>query len=185
MLAAICLLLVCILDYLTPLHIGGIGIFYMASIPIVMQESKKTIIYIAALATVLITLNYLYFSTISPSPEWKIPINRIISVAGLWVTAVIAMNYKQLQHQLFSQRTDYTETLEEVIFITSHKVRNPVTNIVKIIELLEDDHLSEQNIKEMMQHLRKSAKDLEIATREMTDTISEKEYNKEILSLSA
>lgn len=185
MLAALCLLLVCILDYLTPLHTaGGIGILYMASIPIIMQESKKAIIYMACLSTALIILNYIYFSSISDTSQWGFPINRVISVIGLWVATAIALDYKIVQNKLSNQTTSYTETLEEIIFITSHKVRNPVTNIVKIIELMDDEHLTEQNLKEMMLYLRKSAKDLESATREMTDNICDKEYNQEILSPS-
>ncbi|MBB6271061.1 putative membrane protein [Pedobacter cryoconitis] len=183
-LAGICLLLVCILDYLTPLHIGGIGIFYMASIPIVMNESKKTIIYIAALATVLIISNYIYFYPASFESVWILPINRIISVLGLWVAAIIGINYKHLQNKLSNQRAAYTQTLNDVIFINSHKVRNPVTNIVKIAELMDDEHLTAQNIKEMVFYLRKSAEDLDIATREMTDTICKEENNHYILSLS-
>lgn len=163
---------------------GGIGILYMASFPIIMHESKKTIIYITCLSTTLIILNYIYFSSISSNPQWMFPINRIISVIGLWVAATIVLDYKKVHTQLSNQTTSYTETLEEIIFITSHKVRNPVTNIVKIVELMDDENLTEQNLKEMMFYLHKSVKDLESATREMTDNICDKEYNQNVLSVS-
>ncbi|PTT02720.1 hypothetical protein DBR11_04125 [Pedobacter sp. HMWF019] len=183
-LAAICLLQICILDYLTPLETsGGFGILYIACIPIVMKESKKIIICVASLSTALIILNYLYFSSDLPVSQWMFPVNRIISVIGLWVATAIALDYKKVRNQLSNQTTSYTETLEEIIFITSHKVRNPVTNIVKIVELMDDEDLTEQNVKEMMFYLRKSVKDLESATREMTDHICDKEYNQNVLSV--
>lgn len=185
LLAAICLLQVCILDYLTPLSTSGaLGILYMISIPILMKESKKTIIYMAGLSTALIIINYVYFSSISGASQWMFPINRIISVIGLWVATTIALDYKKVQSQLINQTTSYTETLEEIIFMTSHSVRNPVTNIVKIVELMDDEELTAQNLREMMGYLRKSVKDLESATREMTDSICDKEYNQTVLSVA-
>ncbi|WP_146186454.1 hypothetical protein [Pedobacter sp. HMWF019] len=148
-----------------------------------MKESKKIIICVASLSTALIILNYLYFSSDLPVSQWMFPVNRIISVIGLWVATAIALDYKKVRNQLSNQTTSYTETLEEIIFITSHKVRNPVTNIVKIVELMDDEDLTEQNVKEMMFYLRKSVKDLESATREMTDHICDKEYNQNVLSV--
>lgn len=187
MLAEMCFLFVFILDSLMPLHVaGGIGVLYIVAILICMYESKKTILYTALFATLLIILKYIFFAFfLHPLQHQGIPFNRIISLIGLWIAVIVALKSKQIDELLIIKKSEYKETIAEIIYINSHKVRKPVTNIVKLVELMEDNNLSDQHAKQMLAHLRKSAQELEAATREMTDTISEKEYNHEILMPSS
>ena len=182
-----CFLFVFTLDYLIPFKVaGGIGTLYIAAILINTTESKKTILFTTLLATILISIKFIYFFNISnPVQHLGFPFNRILSIIGLWVATVVALKVKQADEELLLQRAKYTEAIEEIIYINSHKVRKPVTNIVKLVELMEDDNLSDKHAKQMMAYLRKSAKELESATREMTDTISEKDYNQELLISSS
>lgn len=182
MLAGICFLFVCIIDYFTPLYtFGGIGILYIAAIWLGMRESRRIIVYTAVFATLLIILNYLYFSRIYNGQQEVIPFNRIISIIGLWIAVVVAWKSKKAEERISVQRADYVKTIEEIVYINSHKVRNHVANIVKIVELLEEDNLSDQHSLQMLAYLRRSAQELDIATREMTETISDKDYNQELL----
>jgi len=167
LLAIFCLLFVCVLDYFTPLDVA-IGILYTSIILIVLRETKKTILLLTIIATLLIIINFVYFNAIATFSHWVFPVNRLISIIGLWVTTTVALNYKILQEKLLKERIEYTETLEEVIFVTSHRVRNPVANIVKIVEIMGDDHISVKNLKEMIPFLGKSAEELDTVIKDMT-----------------
>lgn len=183
MLAEMCFLFVFILDALTPLKVaGGIGILYMVVVLISMYESKKAILYTALFATLLIIIKYICFSIyLHPSQQSGIPFNRIISIIGLWIAVIVALKSKQFDELLLTQKSEYTKTIKEIIYINSHKVRKPVTNIVKLVELMEDNNLSDNQARELMVYLRQSAQELEVATKEMTDTISRKRYNRRLL----
>ena len=187
MLSGMCFLFVFTLDSLLPPHVAGsVGILYMPVVLISMYESKKTILSIAFFATLLIILKYICFNVFLQHPQHLgIPFNRIISIIGLWIAVMVALKSKQVDELLLVKKSEYKETIAEIIYINSHKVRKPVTNIVKLVELMDDDNLSDQHAKQMLAHLRKSVEELEVATREMTDTISEKEYNQEILLSSS
>lgn len=162
-----CLLLVCILDYFTPLDVA-VGILYTSLILFSLRETKKTILLLSTIATLLIIINFLYFNAISNTSHWVFPVNRLISIIGLWVTTTVALNYKNLQESLLKERVAYTETLEEVLFVTSHRVKKPVANIIKIVEIMEDDHISVRNLKEMVPFLNQSAEELNAVVKDMT-----------------
>lgn len=167
LLAIFCLLFICVLDYLTPLDVA-IGILYTSTILVALRESRKTILLLTVIATLLIIINYIYFNSIAAASHWVFPVNRLISIIGLWVTTTIALNYKGVQEKLLKERIEYTETLEEVLYITSHRVKNPVANIVKIVEVMGDDHISVKSLKEMIPFLGKSAEELNTVVKDMT-----------------
>lgn len=165
LLAIFCLLLVCVLDYFTPLDVA-VGVLYTSIILVALRETKKTILFLTIISTLLIIINFLYFNV--TTTHWVFPINRLISIIELWVTTAVALNYKSIQEKLLKEKIEYTETLEEVIFVTSYRVRNPVANIVKIVEIMGDDHISVKNLKEMIPFLGKSAEELDTAIKDMT-----------------
>jgi signal transduction histidine kinase len=62
--------------------------------------------------------------------------------------------------------------LGEMMFMTSHKVRQPITTILGISQLLEQEVHSESELKELFMHLKVCAISLDTFTRELTDLIS-------------
>lgn len=84
---------------------------------------------------------------------------------------------------LEDQMKEYTEKLHELLHITSHRVRSPLTRCLGIIGLIESDQLlSEEELQKVISHLKSSALELDQFTRELTtymDTL-EKKY-KQIL----
>jgi len=175
------LFLVMVIDYFTPLYVA-VGILYSPIILVSLKASRRRILTLAGIASLFIIINFLYFIAIADQPNWVFPVNRITSLIGLWVTAIVAINYKQVAEKRLKDRTDYTETLEQIIFINSHKVRKPLANIVKLAELMQDQQVSENDIREMLPLLSASAAELEEVTRKMTDAISSKDYNRDLLS---
>lgn len=143
---------------------------------IVIKDSKKTIFYVASLSTILIVLNYIYFNFNAPALTRGVPINKISSIVGLWIIAITAVHYNDARHSLALQKKHYNRTMEEIIFMTTHEVRNPVTNIVKIVEFMNEESVSNRNKDELMVYLRRSVEELESATRQMTDNICYKRH---------
>lgn len=70
-------------------------------------------------------------------------------------------------------RKDYIHDLEEMIFITSHRVRKPITNILGIMHLLENSNLSLEELRITMGSLKQSIQSLDLYTRELTDHIAD------------
>jgi PAS domain S-box-containing protein len=64
-------------------------------------------------------------------------------------------------------KEDYINNLEQMIFMTSHKVRVPVSNIVGLGKLLEDPLTQEEQV-EVISHVRGSIEALDNFTRELT-----------------
>jgi len=64
-------------------------------------------------------------------------------------------------------KEDYINNLEQMIFMTSHKVRVPVSNIVGLSKLLEDPLTQEEQL-EVIGHVKGSIDALDNFTRELT-----------------
>jgi len=66
---------------------------------------------------------------------------------------------------------DYTRGLEEIMFMTSHKVRQPVANILGIVSILDQYINSPLTLNEMIGHLQESAFSLDNYTHELSTFI--------------
>ena len=65
-------------------------------------------------------------------------------------------------------RKQYTNRMEEMIFITSHKVRQPVTQILGITNLLNCSDSSKKELTKMCGFIKQSALSLDEFTKELT-----------------
>lgn len=70
---------------------------------------------------------------------------------------------------------EYTSGLEEMMFITSHKVRQPVCNILGVASILDQFLKSPGELKKLVGYLKKSALSLDDFTKELTAFISDLE----------
>lgn len=68
---------------------------------------------------------------------------------------------------------EYILGLEEMIFITSHKVRQPITQIQSVSNLLDDSINSQEELKEIIYYIKESIQALDSFTRELTTRIYE------------
>jgi signal transduction histidine kinase len=65
--------------------------------------------------------------------------------------------------------------LEQMMFITSHKVRKPVANILGLTNLLEEFIRSPAKLRKMVSYLKLSEQQLDDFTMELTEFISQME----------
>jgi len=68
---------------------------------------------------------------------------------------------------------EYMSGLEKIMFMTQHKLRKPVTNMIGIADLLGKEGTSTEEINQMVKYIQKSAMDLDNYTRELTGMLSE------------
>lgn len=81
--------------------------------------------------------------------------------------------------QAEKKQEDYIKSLEEMLFMTSHHVRQPITHILGLSNVFSDLTLSQDDLKYTMTQIQQSANSLDTFTKELTNFISEaKEYNK-------
>ncbi|SEB17153.1 hypothetical protein [Pedobacter hartonius] len=169
-----------VLDYFTPLCLA-VGILYSAVVLVSLRESTRRIVVLSAIACFFIIINFMYFNIMMDDPHWTFLINRATSLIGLMATTLVAINYKKVVEKLLKERTNYSATFDDVIFANSHKVRRPLANIISLVELLNDNHTIEKDVKEMLPLLGQSAAELDAATREMTSAISSHKYISHLL----
>lgn len=65
------------------------------------------------------------------------------------------------------EKEQYINDLEEMMFITSHKVRHPVTQIIGITNLMQES-LTQEEVEKVMGYLKQSANSLDSFTKELT-----------------
>lgn len=67
----------------------------------------------------------------------------------------------------------YLKRLEDLIFMTSHRVRQPITNILGIAHLLDDSPQSQDDLIRLTRYIKKSALLLDEFTKELIDMMEE------------
>ena len=69
------------------------------------------------------------------------------------------------------KQKDYIEGLEKMMYMTSHKLRSPIANILGVINHLENITISGEEVEEMKGFLKQFALSLDRLTRELTTFI--------------
>jgi PAS domain S-box-containing protein len=86
---------------------------------------------------------------------------------GLFILSIDVTERKKME----KNKERYINGLEEMLFMTSHKVRQPVANILGVSGLLENNLLSRPEIDEMVNYIKQSAMSLDLFTKELTGFI--------------
>jgi CheY-like chemotaxis protein len=86
---------------------------------------------------------------------------------------------KEIEWQIF----DYVKELEEMLHMTSHRVRAPLCTCLGLIQVLEMENAipSKEEVKTFLNHIKTNISDLDNFTRELNDSLNnarEKKMNK-------
>lgn len=88
------------------------------------------------------------------------------------VTEIISIGYDiTVAKELEFQNANSIAQFEEMAFKTSHEFRGPLSSITGIINLLEDDSFSAEEMKEVGVHLKNSAQKLDSSSRDLAEFI--------------
>ncbi|HEY1039564.1 MAG TPA: PAS domain-containing protein [Bacteroidia bacterium] len=83
---------------------------------------------------------------------------------GIFILSVDITERKRRE----KERLEHIRKLEEMMFITSHKVRQPIAQILGFSDLLSNPTSSEDEVKRMTGYMKQSALSLEKFTQELT-----------------
>jgi hypothetical protein len=86
--------------------------------------------------------------------------------------AELMLTNLELRNAQESQK-EYIRGLEQIMFITSHKVRQPIANILGLSLMLDLVNDSKEEIEQSLDHLKKSALSLDILTKELNTHVLE------------
>jgi len=89
-------------------------------------------------------------------------------------TQLSIANYK-LKKADEEHQKEYVRWLEEMMFMTSHRVRQPIARIIGVSALLEKSGNSPEDLIRMTGYMKQSAEALDSLTRELATFIYEKE----------
>lgn len=169
--AALVLLTVFTIDLLIPLGIS-MGVMYLFSLFLVVSKNKTTILWFASLATVLTITKLLLFQNISTN--YMPFVNRGLTVIVLWLMAFLAIRYRRLVEKRQSDRANYTKELEQMLYMTNHQIRQPITNCLGLIDVLDYKNPSKEELMRIYIHLKTSAMNLDAFSKELNQFLSEK-----------
>lgn len=86
---------------------------------------------------------------------------------------------EKTEHELFK----YLKELEDMLYMTSHRVRAPLCTCLGLIQLLEyeGNHApTEKEIKSILNHIKTNISDLDVFTRELTHFLEECRQKKKL-----
>jgi signal transduction histidine kinase len=156
-----------VIDIITP-PAFVVDILYICCILLVYKQNSKTILSFSIAAISLIFIDGLFFNHRGTPilSEW---VNRGISVFAILIISYIATLYGKLNQATRLKEKQYLEDLKEMLFITSHKVRKPVANIIGLIESLNDANtdFSAEDLKTRYVYLQFSANELDVFLKEL------------------
>jgi K+-sensing histidine kinase KdpD len=166
--ASASLAIVFIIDIITP-QAFVVDILYICCILLVYRQTNKTIISFSTIACVLIFIDALFFNH-NGKFELSDWVNRGISVLAISVVSYISILYGKLNRAGRLKEKQHLEDLKEMLFITSHKVRKPVANIMGLIESLNDVNadFSADDLKKSYVYLQLSANELDNFLKELS-----------------
>lgn len=89
--------------------------------------------------------------------------------------AIINLSLKKSEER----QQEHILGLEKMLFMISHKIRQPVAQILGLSDLIENEKYSPKEFKEMLVFIKQSAHSLDTLTRELSKFIQEKKTDSE------
>ena len=174
-LAAVSLLAVFILDIITPMAFV-IDILYLCCILLMFRENTRTIVCFSITACLLILTDVLVFD-LKLKPDFSFWINRGMSILAIIIASYLTIRFRRSNQERIAKERHHLKALEEILFITSHRVRKPVANILGLIDLVNQDNgvLSADDLKKRCQYLSSSANEMDTIIKELNDFIEQTE----------
>ena len=86
---------------------------------------------------------------------------------GIFILSVDITERKKAENE----RLEYIKALEEMVFMTSHRIRQPITQILGVSYLLDQPDTTQEEIKKITGYMKQSVSSLDTFTHELTSFI--------------
>jgi len=90
-------------------------------------------------------------------------------IEGLFILSIDITERKKAEEK----KLEYLQGLEEMLFITSHKVRQPVTQILGMVSLLNKEDCTQEDLLQISGYMKNSLDSLNNFTNELTQFLHE------------
>lgn len=173
--SAISLFLIGVFDTIIPGQFV-IDILYLSCTLMVFRQKTPVILAFCIASCLLILSNALFEHLINFSIiTWS---NRLIAIFAILATSYLAIQFRKLSDEAKVSEQKYYQAMEEMLFITSHKVRKPVANILALSNIIDStDELNEHEIKAFGQLFCASAAELDDFTKELNSFLQAGQKN--------
>lgn len=169
------LIAVFLIDVIAPYGIA-VDVMYMCCILLVFREKKSTLIFFSGLTSTLIVITTLT-SHITQKGAVTVA-NHIISLSAVLVTTYIALTYQKMSRLKRVKEEAYITGLREMLFITSHKLRRPVANIIGLLNIEGGLHrLTADELTIVYSYLKSCSCELDTFIHELTQYIEKTELD--------
>ncbi len=141
LLCLILIIIIFVIDLNIPLGVAG-GVPYIVVILVSLWSSKFHIVIYLAVICSLMTLLGFYFSP-TGSELWKVIFNRGLALFAIWITAILALNWKRHEKEIRSLNRKVEKEKEKIYLATIHgaqHITNNLLNQLQIVELEIESH---------------------------------------------
>lgn len=92
---------------------------------------------------------------------------------GIFILSIDITDRKKIE----MARENHLRALEKMMYMTTHKVRQPITNMLGFSEILDNFDLKQEDLCQIAEHMKKSAESLNELTKELTTFIHAQRLN--------
>ena len=86
---------------------------------------------------------------------------------GIFILSIDIAERKQAE----AAKIKYVKDIEEMLFMISHKIRQPVTNLIGINGMLKSSKLSQEELIKIIDFVKESVNSLDAFTKELTEFV--------------
>ncbi len=172
-LAAASLLIVFTIDIVTPPTFVA-DILYLCCMLLVFHDSPRFIRLFTAIACLLIITDVLLFDLRLNEGKafWA---NRGMSMAAIIITSNLAIRFRRLNQLSSIKELQHLEEVQEILYITSHRIRKQVANIMGLTDLVNTENiiLTKDDLTKHCHYLSFSVNELDAIIKELNNFIEE------------
>lgn len=129
------------IDLQLPLGVAG-GVPYIVVILISLWSPKPNlVIYLAVICSIMTLLGF--FLSPTGGEVWKIIVNRSLALFAIWITAFLALKWKNHEGEILSLHHKMKKEKEKIYLATIHgaqHITNNLLNELKVVELEIENH---------------------------------------------
>jgi hypothetical protein len=157
--------LIFLVDFLMPPG-SAIGVLYVIPMTMAFKLRQKIVTSLAIICTSLIALDGLLFYELYA--HYSIYIDRAVAILAIWLSSFVVLRYRALRLKSEEQKKKQLKTIIELLFITSHKMRRPVSNLQGLKIISDFDTVTKKDLKKIFRSIEESVIEIDVFTKELT-----------------
>ncbi|MFV8441890.1 hypothetical protein [Flavobacterium sp. LB2P44] len=160
------ILLIFTIELIIPLGVA-IAVLYIIPLVISYTLSKNKIITFTIVSTSLTIIDTaIYYNT---KVHYNVFANRALSILTIWISYFIILQYKDIRIQKDTEKEKHQNSISEVLFKVPHQVRSPICRIQGLINHVDSQNISKEELESISIYLKDSVTELDTFTRTLSD----------------